>query len=171
MLLALALTLSPPRYVPVSTPIEGMDGAEETVGDVLAGIISFTHWPVPHSPHRLCLAGAARFIVVPQDSPTWRGLPVRTIRPSAASDQTTDQCDILYLATVQPTATMRFLAAVRGRPVLTVAEDDPTCRSGAMFCLHVRQNEATFELNLDAVSRSGVTVDPRVLRLSRAARR
>jgi hypothetical protein len=96
---------------------------------------------------------------------------MRTLRPTGPLDQTADQCDVLYLATLQPASNARLLAAVRGRAVLTVAEDDPTCRGGAMFCLHVRPNDIAFELNLDAVSRSGVTVDPRVLRLSRGTGR
>jgi hypothetical protein len=172
MLLAMALTISSPRYIPVSTLISGNQGAtERAVGDMLSGIISFTHWPVANGPRRVCLAGAARFFEARPDGTNWRGLPIRTLHASAPSEQTANQCDILYLAELPPGSNARLLAAVRGHPILTVAEDDPTCRSGAMFCLHVGPGEVAFELNLDAVSRSGVTVDPRVLRLSRGYRR
>jgi hypothetical protein len=172
MLLAMALTISSPRYVPVSTLIPGTQGAtEQAVGDMLSGIISFTHWPAGTSPRRLCFAGAARFFEARPDGANWRGLPVRTLHASALSEQTASQCDILYLADLPPASNARLLAAVRGHPILTVAEDDPACRGGAMFCLHVRPADVAFELNLDAVSRSGVTVDPRVLRLSRGYRR
>jgi hypothetical protein len=36
-----------------------------------------------------------------------------------------------------------------------------------MFCLVYLPRALTFQLNIDAVSRSGLSVDPRVLRLSR----
>ena len=56
--------------------------------------------------------------------------------------------------------------AVRGRGVLTIAEVDPDGRAQAMFSLLFRPGALNFRLNIDAVSRSGLKVDPRVLRLA-----
>lgn len=56
-----------------------------------------------------------------------------------------------------------MIGALRGRGVLSIAESDPGCRGGTMICLRVARNSASFQLNLDAVSRGTVRVDPRVL--------
>lgn len=66
---------------------------------------------------------------------------------------------------------MRALTAqARGRGVLTIAEADPDCRSQAMFCLLFTPQAATFRMNIDAIARSGLKVDPRVLRISQGGR-
>ncbi|WP_404712243.1 YfiR family protein [Sphingomonas sp. MMS24-J13] len=170
LLVAIALAMSPPGYKPVSTPIA--DGAaEQAVADMLTGIASFTRWPTPHMPLRLCLAGVARFVTKTPNSLLNQELLVRALPPSIAAGQIADQCDIVYLGALAPAPAARLLAATRNAPILTIAEDDPACRSGAMFCLQVGPGRTSFELNLDAVSRGGVTIDPRVLRLSREAHR
>ena len=51
--------------------------------------------------------------------------------------------------------------------MVTIAEADPGCRSQAMFCLLPGKDDLSFELNIDAVARSGVAIDPRLLRMSR----
>ncbi|MEO7470390.1 MAG: YfiR/HmsC family protein, partial [Sphingobium limneticum] len=43
----------------------------------------------------------------------------------------------------------------------------PDCGSGAIFCLLYAPQTLSFQLNIDAVSRSAVRIDPRVLRLSK----
>lgn len=170
LLVAIALAMSPPGYRPVSTQIA--DGAtDQAVADMLAGIVSFTRWPEPHAPLRLCLAGVVRFIAKRPDGPPNQALLVRALPPSIGAGQMADQCDIVYFGALPPAAAGRLLAATRPAPILTIAEDDPTCRGGAMFCLRFGPGQISFELNLDAVSRGGVTIDPRVLRLSREGHR
>lgn len=61
----------------------------------------------------------------------------------------------------------RLIAAVRGNPVVTIAEDDRDCAGGAMFCLLFAPQTLSFQLNIDAVSRSTVRIDPRVLRVAK----
>lgn len=58
-------------------------------------------------------------------------------------------------------------AALAGHPVLTIAEHDPSCTAGGMFCLNVDGDRVSFDINLDAVARSGVRVHPNVLNLAR----
>jgi hypothetical protein len=65
------------------------------------------------------------------------------------------RCDALYIGQLDPEPTRRLFAEMRGKPVTTIAEDDPDCRSGAMFCLLSTARGLSFQLNLDAVSRSG----------------
>jgi YfiR/HmsC-like len=57
-------------------------------------------------------------------------------------------------------------AAVRGRGVLTIAEADPGNVSEAVIVLTYQPHSLSFRLNIDAISRSGLRIDPRVLRIS-----
>ena len=56
-------------------------------------------------------------------------------------------------------------ARYRGRPVLTISDDDPGCSFGAMFCLRARANKVSFSVNLDAIGRGPLRIDPRVLKI------
>ena len=85
----------------------------------------------------------------------------------AASSHLGNACDALYIGDLTLPAMRQVTARVRGRPVVTIAEADPACRSEAMFCLVFEAQRLSFQMNLDAISRSSVRVDPRVLRMSR----
>jgi hypothetical protein len=65
-----------------------------------------------------------------------------------------------------PVADRRQLIAwVRGRPVLTITDDDAACIYGAMFCLDNKAANLSFSVNLDAIGRGPMRIDPRVLRI------
>jgi hypothetical protein len=136
-------------------------GQTIAVARIVHGIIGYSQWPARPAPVRLCIAGAPRFA---------GALPLAGSGVAAARGTpglSGDGCDALYLGPLPPGARGALLARMRGRPVVTIDEADPGCRSGAMFCLAVGQNEVSLEMNLDAVSRGGVRIDPRVLRLAR----
>ncbi len=99
--------------------------------------------------------------------PSGRKVRSANLAPNTAS--LIGNCDVVYIGQLAMPAMRQITARVRGAPVLTIAEADPQCRSEAMFCLLFEQHSLSFQLNIDAVSRSSVTVDPRVLRLSRGA--
>lgn len=76
-------------------------------------------------------------------------------------------CDVVYLGALSNDERARVRAALAGHPVLTIAEHDPSCTAGGMFCLDVDGDRVSFDINLDAVARSGVRVHPNVLNLAR----
>lgn len=137
------------------------------VAQMVGRIAGYTQWPHAHVPLRLCLAGTTRFsghfdgiADTAQTSVSVRALGNAAFAPA--------QCDIVYIGFLDNADERHLIGAVHGHPVLTIAEHDATCRSGAMFCLQVTQAALSFDVSLDAVSRSRVRVDPRVLRLSDA---
>lgn len=132
---------------------------------IVTGIIEFTRWPGPAAPLTLCVAGPA------QHAARLDGLRLadgRTIqrRQVAPLPIAVGGCNALYIGQVEPAATRALTAAARGRAVLTIAEADPTCRSQAMFCMVHEPRSISFRMNIDAIARSGLRVDPRVLRLA-----
>ncbi|MCK2827228.1 YfiR family protein, partial [Escherichia coli] len=48
-----------------------------------------------------------------------------------------------------------------------IAEQNTECIIGSAFCLIIHNNDVRFAVNLDALSRSGVKVNPDVLMLAR----
>lgn len=150
----------PTRLSQTSVP-EGPGGQTTAVARIVHGILGYSQWPTRHAPVRLCIAGAPRFA----GSLPLAGSGVAVTR--GAPGLSGNGCDALYLGPLPPGARTALLARMRGHPVVTIDEADPGCRSGAMFCLAVGQTQVSLEMNLDAVSRGGVRIDPRVLRLAR----
>lgn len=77
-------------------------------------------------------------------------------------------CDILYLGRMPAEDRRRLIAWVRDRPVLTISDDDPDCLYGAMFCLAAKPGGIGFSVNLDAIGRGPLRIDPRVLKIGRS---
>ena len=154
-------------FVPVATPVPaGADASGQVIATIVRGIMSFTRWPAQPDPLQFCLLGQTRMADGDLDTLSTGARGIRVTRLPEGVASIPASCDLLYAGAVSPQRLSRLLLRGHERPLLTIAEEDATCRAGAMFCLHVRREEVAFELNLDAVSRSGVSVDPRVLRLS-----
>lgn len=155
----------------LQTPVpEGAAGQSVAVARVVGGILSYARWPSEPVPLRLCVAGAPRFADGLTALPAQPGRRMEVMR-LAGSSVAPEGCKALYLGRLDDDNRRRLLASARGQAVVTIDEDDPPCRAGAMFCLHVASNGVAFELNLDAVSRSTVRIDPKVLLLSRRGER
>ncbi len=134
----------------------------------LAEIISYTRWPdEPVTATRLCVMGKAAVLRSAGRRGAGRAdAPSRSLIWRMASPQSPRAADVLYLGVLAAGARQRAIASIRGRGVLSIAESDPACRGGTMFCLDIDSRELSFRLSLDAISRGTVRVDPRVLRLS-----
>ncbi|WP_176399663.1 YfiR family protein [Novosphingobium sp. B 225] len=135
------------------------------VGRMVQSMVEYTRWTSPPNPVELCISGPA------DHASRLDGLRLsdgRAIvrRSISASPLALAGCDVLYLGRLPASAARGLTDAARGKGVLTIAESDPDGRSQAMFVLVFRPGALTFRLNIDAVSRSGLRVDPRVLRLA-----
>ncbi|WP_374281461.1 YfiR family protein [Novosphingobium sp.] len=143
----------------------GGDGYAPAVARMVQSMIEYTRWPAVQNPVELCVAGpalrAARLDVLRLSD----GRAI-TRRAVPASPVALAGCDALYIGQVPPPQARQLTDAVRGRGVLTIAEADPDGRGQAMFALVFQPGAVSFRLNIDAVSRSGLRVDPRVLRLA-----
>ncbi|KVN32282.1 hypothetical protein WJ63_06250 [Burkholderia pyrrocinia] len=144
-----------------------MSPLDAAVRQVVLGIISFTRWPTTPVSLHLCVTGRpdyARGLIDTLQAGSTQ-LDVQRVRFDDASLGMA--CDVVYLGTLSGDERTRVSAAVAGHPVLTISEHDPACTTGSMFCLNVDGERVTFDVNLDAVARSGVRVHPNVLNLAR----
>lgn len=129
------------------------------------GIMEYSRWPQRRDPLVLCVAGPALHAAQLGSLRMADGRQVQR-RSVAASPAALAGCDVVYIGQVALPIQRQLTAAVRGRGVLTIAEADPANASEAMFALTYKSNALSFRLNIDAVSRSGMKVDPRVLRVA-----
>lgn len=136
---------------------------------VVAGIVSYTRWPATSSSIRLCTIGRGPGVEALQRSQSI-GSPDRAVAivPAADLEAAANGCDAVYLG--RPTAALVRQAVRRfaGRPVLVLGEGAEFCSDGGMFCLEPSASTPRFGVNLDAVARSGLKVNPQVLRIARS---
>lgn len=144
---------------------DGADGMTRTVNRMLGGIVSYVRWPGDHpaGARVMCVVGTPR--LTDRLQPTMPGGAPVAVRRTSASAAMGSGCDILFIGRMQVVERQRLIAWVRGRAVLTVTDDDPACAQGAMFCLAARNTTLGFSVNLDAVARGQLRVDPRVLKI------
>ncbi|MBR8062979.1 YfiR family protein [Burkholderia ambifaria] len=153
-----------PAASPASPAISSHDS---TVRQVVLGIVSFTRWPSTPVRLHLCVTGRPDYAAGLTDT-LQAGSTVLDVQRVRFDDPALGLvCDVVYLGTLGDAQRARVRAALAGRPVLTIAEHDESCTAGAMFCLAVDGERVTFDINLDAVARSGVRVHPNVLNLAR----
>lgn len=141
------------------------EGYTPVVTRVVQSLIEYTHWPRSQNPLRLCVAGPALYVgrldglrLMDGRTIDRRNLPITAIRAAV--------CDAVYIGQLPLPAQRQLTNALRGRGVMTIAEADPQCRSQAMFCLNFAARGVSFRLNVGAVARSALRVDPRILRLA-----
>ncbi|MDB5849074.1 MAG: hypothetical protein JWP29_2826 [Rhodoferax sp.] len=143
-----------------------------TVADTVRGILGYARWPDESRPLRLCVTGRSAHgdALLAQGVSPLAQRTIVTLRVPVDAD-VASQCDALYVGELEEGSWRNLFSHIAGRPVLTICERSPICMIGGMFCLDVDATSAgvPFEVNLDSVARSGVRVNPQVLRLGRRA--
>ncbi|MFZ1744116.1 MAG: YfiR family protein [Pontixanthobacter sp.] len=145
--------------------------SDETAGGVVRrtvrSIVDYSRFPEGRTPRTLCVVGRSKYGSHLGDIGLANGTRLSSKIVSASTFDFAG-CDIVYLGQMAMQQMRNVTSAVRGKSVLTIAENDPECRSRSMFCLVFTPSSLSFKLDIDAISRSGVRVDPRVLRLSKS---
>ncbi|AYQ41354.1 YfiR family protein [Burkholderia aenigmatica] len=156
------------RIVAATSPADPAMASHDTaVRQVVLGIISFTHWPTTPVRLHLCVTGRPDYARGLTDT-LQAGSTLLDVQRVRFDDPALGiACDVVYLGNLSADERARVRAAVAGHPVLTISEHDPSCTAGGMFCLNVDGERVSFDINLDAVARSGVRVHPNVLNLAR----
>ncbi len=160
-------THTAPDVVATSHTEPAISPRDAAVRQVVLGIISFTHWPTPPGRLHLCVTGRPDYAQGLVDALQAGSTPLEVQHIHFDDSALGAACEVVYLGALSGAEKQRVSATVAGHPVLTIAEHDPSCTAGSMFCLNVDGERVTFDINLDAVARSGVRVQPNVLSLAR----
>ena len=136
------------------------------VAQVLFGIISYVRWPVARPEVRVCMVGATRHGAAIVDTPASNaGQRIRVkIQPAAGA---AGECDVVYMGTLPESEREALLTQIIGKPILSVSEPGTSCSVGIMFCLRLLDAQIGFDVNLDAIARSGLRVHPNALQIAR----
>lgn len=151
--------------MPLGTAGPGESAYAGAAARTVKAIIDYTRWPQRHDPLMLCVAGPAQHATQLGNIRLADGRRVER-RNVAATANALSGCHVLYFGQVPLLTQRQLTAAVRGKGVLTIAEADPGNTSEAIISLTYQPRSLSFRLNIDAISRSGLRVDPRVLRIS-----
>lgn len=144
------------------------DDPAPAVRQVALDIMSFTRWPEPRAELRLCVVGQPEYAdAFFRSEMQVGGVAVRPQRIGAGDDRLGTACDAVYQGPMTLPERESLGRSVAGHAVLTMGEAVPGCIEATMFCLQVRGATVTFASNLDAIARSGVKLNPRVLLLGR----
>lgn len=141
---------------------------DKSVRSIVSGIVSYTQWPSLTKPPKLCVYASSRYTsalsaVDEQNS----SLPY--IPEIVHTDQETlsATCDGIYFGAESPAKQLELINKYQGRALLLISEQNAECVIGSAFCLIINDSKVRFSVNLDALSRSGVRVNPDVLMLAR----
>ena len=132
-----------------------------------------TEWPAgafagPDAPLVIGLAGGVPFAAalgsgVQGKSLGGRKIVVREI----GADDAADQCHLLFIGTVRSKRAAALLAAVAGKPVLTVSEAKGFVQRGGILNLVKVEGSVKFEANPDAAARAQLKLSSQLLKLAR----
>lgn len=134
------------------------------VARLVKSIAQYTLWPTAPMPMRACVVGPADHAEDLLAGREVRKLGIAALAVGLDSVRAID-CEIVYIGRLSLEQQRAVTSRLRGSAVLTIAENDPACRSRAMFCLLFEADSLNFRLNIDAVADSQVRIDPRVLRM------
>jgi len=142
-------------------------------GAMLYKFGQFTEWPPgsfvqPSQPISICVYGKDPF-----GSELDKALKNRSIhdRPIAIKRviEVTEllTCSILFIGSQDQKVLKRVLDKVKNRPVLTVGEAESFTKLGGVIRIFHKDHSIHFEVNINAMKRSGLTISSKVLTLAK----
>ncbi|MGN6581584.1 MAG: YfiR family protein [Bordetella sp.] len=137
----------------------------QDIARIVGGIINFTQWPGPPRKVRLCIATPAVYAdLLVRDIEV--STPLASVQYLAAQDTRLDSdCDAVYIEQTGEAGRADLFRRLAGRPVLSITGSGDGCVMGSLFCISNTGAQATFSVNLDAIARSGLHINPKVLLL------
>ncbi|MFH1568143.1 MAG: YfiR family protein [Gemmatimonadota bacterium] len=104
------------------------------------------------------------------DSIVGRDIRGRRLLIERLTEVPEEPVDILFISRSEARRLEQILAALEGRPVLTVSEVEGFAHRGGVVSLVVEQKKVRFEINVDAAARSRLEVSSKLLKLARVVR-
>jgi hypothetical protein len=129
----------------------------------------FTEWPdKSDAVLSLCLYGKDSLGKAADqlEGKSVKGAAVKIRRPDSLTQLRA--CQVLFIGASEQPQLASILEAVKGAPVLTVADTAGAARAGVMINLVLEGQRVTFDINTAAVRAAGLSVSSKLLRLARA---
>jgi hypothetical protein len=141
--------------------------------DVKAAFIfnfaKFVEWPNEGqiSNWRVCLVGTDPFGAALDELD---GKIVKEKKMAVKRDESLNSlknCQMLFISSSEKERLKSILAAIKEYNVLTISDTENFARQGVMINFYVEDNKVRFEINADAVRRTGLKITSKLLRLAR----
>ena len=129
--------------------------------------IAFTEWPAEvGSTLNLCIHGRDPF-GTDIDGLNGKAVNGRTIvLQRGAGIEALQACQVVFVAASAQEQLPRVLEALRGQPVLTIADSPGAMRRGVALNMALNSGKVTFEANLPAARAVSLTLSSKLLRLA-----
>lgn len=159
-------TLTPVNHASNEEP----GGYSYAVSRVVRSFIYYTNWNSVEGGNglQLCIVGPAKHSGM-LNAETLGGKHQISVKNITLQNVATEKCNAIYIGNVPAQSLRTAMLSLKGLRRLTFAENDPTCRSYATVCLVFEGNSMNFRLNIEALTRSGLKLDPRVMRMGTGA--
>jgi hypothetical protein len=132
----------------------------------LKNFVKFVEWPPPSAALTLCILADDPFkeaLAGTDEVGGGRKLRYRRI----ASIREAGGCQAVFVPFSQRAALPEILAALEGKPVLTVGDGEGMAGAGLMLSFLIEDQKVRFEANLAPARRAGLIVSSRLLGLAR----
>ena len=140
---------------------------DKSVRSIVSGIVSYTRWPSLSGPPKLCIYASSHYTQVLSSEDAQSQLPYTPVIVRNDREALAATCDAIYFGSESPAKQLELISQYQGRALLLISEQNPECVIGSAFCLITEQNQVRFSVNLDALTRSGVRVNPDVALLNK----
>ncbi len=171
-LLAILLASAQPRALPARPADESRPAEYQVEAAYLYHFLQFTRWPATTQPPAatvtIGILGASPFgnafaAVEGKELTPGRRLVVRPLgRYQAGANLTA--CDLLFICASETKALPRILAAVKGRPILTVSDARGFIEAGGMVQFSIVAQKVRWSVNRAPVEEAGLQLSSQVLR-------
>jgi hypothetical protein len=164
---ALAVCLA---WMPIAAEQRTATAEDDIKAAFLFNFTKFVEWPATDRtrPFRICTVAEPAFGTAVERTiagETAGGRPIEHVTPP--TPDAARSCHMLFVGRVENDRLERWLAAVRGAPMLVVGESRAAWDRGAHINFVVDENRVKFDVNPDAASRAGLTVSSKLLRVAR----
>ena len=161
LLLAMGLVLSSSHALAQATP------EYRAKAGFLYNFIAFTEWPsTVGSPLTLCVYGTDPFgdelTALQGKNVGGRSLATRRV----SNLEQLKGCQVVFIASSAINDLPRILDALKGEPVLTIADATGALDAGVSINMELRQSRIAFEVNLEAAHSAQINLSSKLLRLA-----
>lgn len=132
---------------------------------IVSSIVSYTRWPALSGPPKLCIFSSSRFSTALQKNAA-TSLPYLPVIIHTQQKAIISSCNSFYFSNKSPTFQIKLTKQYPSKALLLIAKQNTKCIISSAFCLIIHNNNVKFAVNLNALSRSSVKVNPNVLMLA-----
>lgn len=130
-------------------------------------IVGYTRWPQEPAPLQVCIAGdSANAEALRYVASFMMQKRAVAVHDWSAEKNAVEVCNVMYVGQMPVDERVELIKSLINHPVLTIGEHPEFCSNGGMFCFDLSRDGLRFEVNLDAIERSKLRINPQVLRLA-----